>query len=68
MPGKHMGLWPRCATCGHMENAHPYRHPFKYPRPRTNPDVGPRCGECRLGLGAHNTADPLCDHHERTGP
>lgn len=29
-----------------------------------NPDVGPRCGECRLGLGAHNTADPLCDHHD----
>lgn len=22
-----------------------------------------RCGECRLGLGDHNPADPLCDHH-----
>ena len=24
-----------------------------------------RCGECRLGLGDHNTADPLCDHHAK---
>jgi hypothetical protein len=29
----------------------------------TNPDVGPRCPECRLGLGSHNTADPYCDHY-----
>lgn len=29
-----------------------------------NPDVGPRCGECRLGLGTHNTEDPYCDHHK----
>lgn len=28
-----------------------------------NPDVGPRCGECRLGLGIHNVADPYCTHH-----
>jgi hypothetical protein len=20
-----------------------------------------RCGECRLGLGTHNTRDPLCE-------
>ena len=32
----------------------------KYPN---NPDIGPRCGECRLGLGVHNTSDPYCDHH-----
>jgi len=30
---------------------------------RNNPDVGPRGGECRLGLGVHNTSDPYCDHH-----
>ena len=34
------------------------------PDPRPNPDRGPRCGECRLGLGVHNYADPLCDHHQ----
>lgn len=25
--------------------------------------LDPRCGECRLGLGIHDTADPQCDHH-----
>jgi len=28
-----------------------------------NPDVGPRCGECRLGLGTHDERDPYCDYH-----
>lgn len=27
----------------------------------TNPDVGARCGECRMGLGVHNPADPRCE-------
>jgi len=30
-----------------------------------NPDAGPRCGECRMGLGVHNTADPLCEVGQR---
>lgn len=25
------------------------------------PEVGPRCGACRLGLPTHDTADPLCE-------
>lgn len=28
-----------------------------------NPDVGERCGECRLGLGVHRPSDPLCRHY-----
>ena len=32
-----------------------------------NPDRGPRCGECRLGLGVHEPADPLCFWHEKEG-
>lgn len=29
--------------------------------PPSNPEVGPRCGACRLGLPSHNTLDPLCE-------
>lgn len=63
MAGKHQGAWAHCASCGHPENAHHYRHPFKPPAWH-RPEVGPRCGECRLGLGTHETADPLCEHHQ----
>lgn len=27
--GKHAKPWRRCTTCGHPENAHPFRHPFR---------------------------------------
>ena len=37
--------------------------PGRVPGVARNPDVGPRCGECRLGTGVHNPADPLCDLH-----
>ena len=33
---------------------------------RANPDRGPRCGECRLGLGVHDARDPLCAWHSDT--
>lgn len=40
-----------CGDCGsHQVNRSP-----------KNPEVGPRCGECRLGTGIHNTDDPLCE-------
>ncbi len=29
--------------------------------------LNPCCGECRMGLGAHDTADPQCDHHGAKG-
>ena len=32
--------------------------PAPAPAPAAN-----RCGECRLGLGVHNSNDPYCDHH-----
>lgn len=32
------------------------------------PEVGRRCGECRLGLGTHDTADPLCNFHTQEIP
>lgn len=25
------------------------------------PYAGPRCPECRMGLGSHDVQDPLCD-------
>jgi hypothetical protein len=37
-------------------------------QPAKNADVGPRCGECRLGLGSHDKADPYCAHHASTTP
>ena len=62
MAGKHRGEWPRCQTCGRAENEHNVRHPFKpWRQAKGNPDRGPRCGECRMGLGVHNVEDPLCE-------
>ena len=29
-----------------------------------NPEIGIRCGECRLGLGTHRPEDPYCDLHK----
>lgn len=26
----------------------------------SNPDIGSRCSECRLGLGVHTITDPYC--------
>ena len=30
----------------------------------SNPDVGPRCGACRLGLVVHEPSDPQCFWYE----
>ena len=32
----------------------------------TDPDRGPRCGECRVGTGVHEPRDPQCAHHGDT--
>jgi hypothetical protein len=32
-----------------------------------NPEVGPRCGACRLGLPSHEPRDPQCVAHEPSG-
>lgn len=47
-----------CGDCGSHQ-------PDRSPR---NPEVGPRCGECRLGTGIHNTADPLCEARKYEEP
>ncbi len=32
--------------------------------PKPEPVRQPKCGECRLGLGTHNEADPYCTHYQ----
>lgn len=39
--------------------------PMKCATASANPERGPRCGECRLGLGVHEPRDPLCAWYER---
>lgn len=36
--------------------------------PQPQGERGPRCGECRLGLGVHEPRDPQCAWHEETQP
>ena len=31
----------------------------------SNPDVGPRCPACRMGLVTHEPSDPQCFWYER---
>lgn len=65
--------WP-CPDAPAGRHRHPYSTEATVPGTSTpqhrqlqasdaNPDRGPRCGECRMGLGRHDERDPLCDHH-----